>query len=63
VPWATTKSQPLATADVAWRTLPHIDPTRTLFAWRRSMTSRGTPSPATKIRAPLSITVRMPCST
>ncbi len=29
VPWATTKSQPPATAAMAWRTLPHIDPTMT----------------------------------
>ena len=31
VPWATTKSQPAATAPTAWRTLPHIEPTRTLL--------------------------------
>ena len=28
VPWATTKSTPLATALTAWRTLPHMLPTR-----------------------------------
>ena len=63
VPWATTKSTPLATAPVAWRTLPHMLPTRTLAACSRSMTSRGTPRPATKIRAPPSITAWMPAST
>ena len=63
VPWATTKSQPLATALTAWRTLPHIEPTRMFAACSASTASRGTPSPATKIRAPPSITARMPSST
>ena len=60
VPWATTKSQPLATALMAWRTLPHIEPTSTLASCSASTTSRGTPSPATKIRAPPAITSSMP---
>ena len=47
VPWATTMSHPAATAAVAWRTLPHMLTTSTLSAWHSSMTSRGTPSPAT----------------
>ena len=34
MPWATTKSQPLSTAAVAWRTLPHMLPTRTLLSWQ-----------------------------
>jgi hypothetical protein len=34
VPWATTKSQPLATAATAWRTLPHMLTTSTLLSCR-----------------------------
>ena len=63
VPWATTKSTPLATALTAWRTLPHMLPTSTLRECSRSMTSRGTPRPATKMRAPPSATACTPAST
>ena len=52
VPWATTMSQPASTASMAWRTLPHMFMTSTPLAWHRSMTSRGTPRPATYTVAP-----------
>ena len=54
VPWATTMSQPASTAATAWRTLPHMLTTRTLWSWQRSIASRGTPRPATKTWAPSS---------
>jgi hypothetical protein len=52
VPWATTMSQPAATASTAWRTLPHMFTTTTPCWWHSSITSRGTPSPATNAVAP-----------
>src|SRR5579884_2542903 len=52
VPWATTMSQPAATARRAWSTLPHMLITSTPCLWHSSMTSRGTPRPATNTLAP-----------
>ena len=54
VPWATTMSQPASTAATAWRTLPHMFTTNMLRLWHRSITSRGTPRPATNTVAPRS---------
>ena len=59
VPWATTMSQPASTAAIAWRTFPHMLMTRTLLSWQSLITSRGTPSPATKTCAPSLITSSM----
>jgi len=55
VPWATTMSHPASTAAMAWRTLPHMFITSTFLLWHSSMTSRGTPSPATNTRPPPSM--------